>query len=76
MANITFRSDAPTDRAIEALTADGSDRSTAIRRALAEAAKRQRQEHLLRQANHLASDPDYLAEVAATHEAMSDIRAW
>jgi 2-C-methyl-D-erythritol 4-phosphate cytidylyltransferase len=76
MANITFRSDEATDQALAELTADGSDRSTAIRRALAAEAKRRRQDHLLHEANRLASDPDYLAEVAAVQDDMSDIRAW
>lgn len=76
MANITFRSDPETDRALVELTADGSERSDAIRRALAAEAKRHRQERIRAEAERLTSDPDYQAEIAAVQADMEHLRAW
>lgn len=76
MANITFRSDPETDRALAELTADGSERSDAIRRALAAQAKRHRQERMRAEAERMAADPAYLAEVAETQAVMEPYRAW
>ena len=58
------------------LTADGSDRSEAIRRALIEAAARRRAEHLRAQAEALANDPDDLAEMRRVQAEMAALRAW
>lgn len=76
MANITFRSDPETDRALAELTADGSERSDAIRRALAAQAKRHRQERMRAEAERLAADPEDLAEMRRVREDMESGRAW
>lgn len=76
MANITFRSDTTTDQALAELTADGSERSDAIRRALATQARLHRQQRLRAEAERMRADPAYLAEVAAVQADMADLRAW
>lgn len=76
MANITFRSDEPTDRALAELTSDGSERSEAIRQAVLAAARHHRQERLRAESLKLAADPEYLAEVAAVQADMEELRAW
>jgi Arc/MetJ-type ribon-helix-helix transcriptional regulator len=76
MASITFRSDAASDAALRELTADGSDRSEVIRRALTDAATRRRAERLRAQAQALANDPDDLAEMRRVQAEMGALRAW
>jgi Arc/MetJ-type ribon-helix-helix transcriptional regulator len=76
MASITFRSDAASDAALRELTADGSDRSEVIRRALTDAATRRRAERLRAQAQALANDPDDLAEMHRVQAEMGALRAW
>jgi Arc/MetJ-type ribon-helix-helix transcriptional regulator len=76
MGSITFRSDPASDAAIRELTADGSDRSEAIRQALVESAARRRAERLRAQAEALASDTDDLEEMRRIQADMAAIRAW
>lgn len=76
MGSITFRSDAASDAALRELTADGSDRSEVIRRALTDAAARRRAERLRAQAQALANDPDDLAEMRRVQAEMGALRAW
>jgi len=76
MGTITFRSDEASDAALRELTADGVDRSEAIRRALTEAAARRRAERLRAQAEELANDPDDLAEMRRVQADMAALRAW
>ena len=76
MGPITFRSDEASDAALRELTADGSDRSEAIRRALTEAAARRRAQRLRAQAEALAGDPDDLAEMRRIQAEMAALRAW
>ena len=76
MGTITFRSDEASDAALKELTADGVDRSEAIRRALTEAAARRRAERLRAQAEELANDPDDLAEMRRVQADMAALRAW
>lgn len=76
MGSITFRSDAASDAALRELTADGSDRSEVIRRALTDAATLRRAERLRAQAQALANDPDDLAEMRRVQAEMGALRAW
>jgi hypothetical protein len=76
MGTITFRSDESSDAALTELTADGVDRSEAIRRALIEAAARRRAERLRAQAEALANDPEDLAEMRRVQADMAALRAW
>jgi hypothetical protein len=74
MANITFRSDEATDKALADLTADGSERSEAIRLAVRAEAKRQRQERIRADALRVSNDPDDLAEMRAVQQDMDAVR--
>jgi hypothetical protein len=76
MGAITFRSDEASDAALKELTAEGVDRSEAIRRALIEAAARRRADRLRAQAEMLANDPDDLAEMRRIQADMATLRAW
>jgi hypothetical protein len=76
MATVTFRTDTRTDEALAELTADGTDRSDAIRQALILAAAHRRQVRLQDVAARLAADPAYQAEVAAVHDDLREFRAW
>lgn len=76
MGSITFRSDPASDAALEELTADGVDRSEAIRQALVESAARRRAARLRAQAEALAIDPDDLEEMRRVQADMAAIRAW
>ena len=76
MATVTFRTDPTTDEALSELTADGTDRSDAIRKAVILAASQRRQDRLRGLAARLAADPDYQAEVASVQHDFRDLRAW
>lgn len=76
MSTITIRADEQTERALEELTEDGVDRSTAIREAIQEAARRHRADKLRAEAEALAADPDDRAEVEAVLKDMESLRAW
>jgi hypothetical protein len=73
MASITFRSDDLTDRALAELTADGAEKSEAIRQALLAAAKLRRQARLRAESLKLAANPAYRAEVAAVQKDMEEL---
>lgn len=76
MSTITIRADEKTERALEELTEDGVDRSTVIREAIQEAARRHRAARLRAEAEALAADPDDRAEAAAVLKDMESLRAW
>jgi Arc/MetJ-type ribon-helix-helix transcriptional regulator len=76
MSTITIRADDQTERALDELTEDGVDRSTAIREAIQEAARRHRAEKLRAEAEVLAADSDDRAEAAAVLRDMESLRAW
>jgi hypothetical protein len=76
VGTITFRSDEASDAALRELTADGVDRSEAIRQALTEAAARRRADRLRAQAEALANDPDDVAEMRRVQAEMAALRAW
>jgi hypothetical protein len=76
VSTITVRTDEETDKALAELTADGSDRSAAIRAAIIQAALHRRAERLRAEAQNLAEDPDDRAEIAAVQADMEALRAW
>lgn len=76
MGTITFRTDEASDAALKELTSSGVDRSEAIRRALTEAASRQRAQRLMAQAEALANDPEDVAEMRRVQADMAALRAW
>ena len=73
---ITFRLDAETARALDALTRDGSPISSAVRKALLEAARNQARDRLHAEAERLAADDDDRAEAAQVLRDMETLRAW
>jgi Arc/MetJ family transcription regulator len=76
MTTLTVRTDSEVDRALAALTADGTSTSDAVRSAIL-AAYRERYNNLLRTAaEEAAHDPGDLAEVRAIREELDALRAW
>lgn len=73
---ITFRPDEDTQRALAALTADGTPVSTAVRSALIEAARARASQVLRSEALQLAGDEDDRAEAARVLRDMETLRAW
>jgi len=76
MANISFRSDRETDRALSELTSEGSDKSEAIRQALINEARRHRRQRMRSQSEALADDPVDMAEIRKIKAEMDAVRAW
>jgi hypothetical protein len=76
MATITLRTDPETERALAELTADGVERSQAIRQAIVTAARLKEAERLREEAKALANDPDDVAEARAVLADMESLRAW
>jgi len=74
--SITFRVDADAERALAALTADGTSVSDAVRTALVEAARRQTGERLRAEATRIAADDADRAEAAQVLRDMESLRAW
>ncbi len=73
---ITFRPDADAQRALAALTADGSSVSAAVRDALIEAARARADRLLREEARALADDRADRAEAAQVLRDMDTLRAW
>jgi hypothetical protein len=73
---ITFRTDQESEDALAELTANGQNKTDAIKAALILAAQAQRRERLRAEAAALAADPEDLAEIRAVREEMDDLRAW
>ena len=76
MATITVRIDDETAEALDALTADGTSRSQAVRAALLEAARGRIRAELEAEARALAEDPEDLAEARAIQTDLEPLRAW
>lgn len=76
VATLTIRTDEQTERALAELTEDGTDRSTAARAAIMQAALLHRAEKLKAEAQVLAADPDDRAEIAAVRRDLEDLSAW
>jgi hypothetical protein len=76
MAIVNFRTDELTQRALDELTADGATVSSAIRRALLNAARQRRRDLMRRESTVLMSDPADLAESRTVLRDMDDLRAW
>jgi hypothetical protein len=73
---ITFRPDEDTQRALAALTADGTPVSTAVRSALIAAARARAGQVLRAEAEALADDEDDRAEATRVLQDMETLRAW
>lgn len=73
---ITFRTDEDTQRALAALTADGTPVSKAVRSALIEAARARAGQALRAEASVLAGDEGDRAEAARVLRDMETLRAW
>lgn len=73
---ITFRPDTDTERALKALTADGTPVSEAIRSALVEAAVTRQRRDVRSESEALAADPQDRAEMARVLADMESLRAW
>jgi hypothetical protein len=73
---ITFRPDEDAQRALTALTADGTPVSTAVRSALIETARSRAQQRLRAEATELAADEADRAEAAQVLRDMETLRAW
>lgn len=65
MTVVNFRTDPETDRALAILTADGTDKSSAIRQAVIVASREARLARLRKESAALAADPDDRAEMQA-----------
>ena len=72
---VTFRADSELAAALEALMADGRDRTTVIREAVLDAARAKADQALLREAVALAKDDDDRAEASRILLEMESIRA-
>jgi hypothetical protein len=73
---ITFRPDTDSERALKALTADGTPVSEAIRAALVEAAVTRQRREVRAESEALAADPQDRAEMARVLADMELLRAW
>jgi len=73
---ITFRPDTDSERALKALTADGTPVSEAIRAALVEAAVTRQRREVRAESEALAADPQDRAEMARVLADMESLRAW
>ena len=76
MTTLTVRTDSEVDRALAALTADGTSTSDAVRSAILAAYRERYYAKLRAAAEEAAHDPDDLAEVRANREEMDTLRAW
>lgn len=75
-ATITFRPDEDAERALAALTADGTSVSVAVRTALVEAARAHAHRRLREEAEALAANESDRAEAAQVLRDMETLRAW
>lgn len=75
-STITFRPDQDAQRALDALTADGTTVSTAVRSALIDAARERARRRLRSEAEILAADAEDRAEAAQILKDMETLRAW
>ena len=73
---ITFRPTSEDTENLAILTADGTSPTHAIRHALEIAAHSKRQEDLRADAERLAANPEYQAEIRAVREELDELRAW
>jgi Arc/MetJ-type ribon-helix-helix transcriptional regulator len=76
MATITFRVDEKTEKALSELTAEGAEKSEAIRQAIVDQARQRRRERMLAESQAAANDPDDVAEMRAVMADMDRVRAW
>jgi hypothetical protein len=72
---ISLRLDEDAERALEALTSDGTSQSEAVRGALIVAARLRRDEQLRAEAERIGADPEDRAEVARVLAFMESLDA-
>jgi len=73
---ITFRPTTEDTENLAILTADGTSPTRAIRGALELAARHKHQADLRADAERLAADPEYRAEIRAVRDELDELRAW
>ncbi|MFT3888746.1 MAG: hypothetical protein QM713_11370 [Arachnia sp.] len=76
MATLTIRTDQETERALNALTEDGTSRSEAARAAILQAERALRRARLRAEAEELRNDPDDVTASRALAAEMEELRAW
>lgn len=76
MATLTIRTDSNLERALAALTSDGSSRSDVARAAILAAEREQRRARMRAEAESLRDDPDDVAASRALAAEMDSVRAW
>lgn len=76
MSVLTVRTDSEVERALSALTQDGTSRSEATRAAILAAERAQRQARLRAEAQALRNDPDDVAASRSLAAEMEEVRAW
>jgi Arc/MetJ-type ribon-helix-helix transcriptional regulator len=74
--SITFRAGADAERALAALTSDGTSVSDAVRAALVDAAQRRIEVELRAEAARLVADEGDRAEAAQILRDLESLRAW
>lgn len=76
MATLTIRTDQDVERALSALTQDGTSRSDATRAAILKAERALRRARLRAEAEELRNDPDDVAASLGLAAEMEGLRAW
>ncbi|WP_041813359.1 hypothetical protein [Rhodococcus jostii] len=76
MGTTTVRLDAEMEKALAVLTAGGETKSSAIRGAILDAARRRQEAKLRAEAAALREDPEDRAEAQRVLGAMESLRAW
>lgn len=76
VATLTIRTDSEVERALAALTREGSSRSEAARDAILQAERLQRRARMREEAEALRNDPDDVAASRDLAAEMDDARAW
>jgi hypothetical protein len=76
MSTLTIRTDAETERALEALTREGLSRSEAARSAILEAERTHRRARLRAEAESLRNDPEDVEASRQLASEMDALRAW
>ena len=76
MATLTIRTDQDVERALSALTQDGTSRSDATRAAILKSERALRRARMRAEAEELRNDPDDVAASLGLAAEMEGLRAW
>lgn len=76
MTTVSFRTDAEIDEAFATLGVTSGNRSKIMKKAILDAAEKELREQERLETEKLASDPEYLAEIARVQDDLEDLRAW